>query len=340
LRFGETLADPGLVRAAPTIETDPPRREVPQWVLRSLLVSVFVLALLGFLLGRSGGSEREPARNLAAAGPLELRFTSDWELTGPGEPIEGLALADPIFLSLDDENHPAELRAGVAPAAEGALALPPALLGQLDEVPSPETVRLGNVPALRYRSLRHRELDGDLHLYVVPSSRGAVTIACTTRAAAPEDDTGASGAARCEDLATTLELRGAQARSLGPSARYGQAVDAAIASLVQARAPARIALGEAETPAQQRAAARRIADIYRSARGRIQRVAPALVEQPVHRALVAALDSAVGAYGALSRAARDGDPAAFELAKSNVRGAENSFRRALGALGKLGYRVG
>jgi hypothetical protein len=56
--------------------------------------------------------------------------------------------------------------------------------------------------------------------------------------------------------------------------------------------------------------------------------------------MVSALDSAVGAYGALSRAARDGDPRAFELAKSNVRGAEDSFRRALGALGKLGYRIG
>jgi hypothetical protein len=56
--------------------------------------------------------------------------------------------------------------------------------------------------------------------------------------------------------------------------------------------------------------------------------------------MIAALDSAEGAYGALSRAARDGDAAAFELAKSNIRGAEDSFRRAVGALGKLGYRVG
>jgi hypothetical protein len=68
-------------------------------------------------------------------------------------------------------------------------------------------------------------------------------------------------------------------------------------------------------------------------------VRPGLIEAPLHRALVAALDSAAGAYGALSRAARDGDPAAFELAKANVRGAEDSFRRTLGALGKVGYRV-
>ena len=339
-RFGETLVDPGLARTAPTIEAEKPRREVPSWVLKTLAVAVPVLAFFGFLLGRSGGEEQEPARNVAAAGPITLRFTGDWTLLSNQEPIPGLALSDPIALALEDEDHPAELRAGFAPDAEGALALPPALIAQLEEVPSPATVRLGDVPALRYRGLRHRELDGELHLYVVPTSRGAATIACTTRAAAPEDDTGASGAARCEDVATTLTLRGVQARSLGPSARYGEAVDAAIASLVSARAPARVSLAQAETPAAQRAAARRLANIYRTARARISRVEPALVEAPVHRALVDALDSAVGAYGALSRAARDGDPAAFELAKSNIRGAEDSFRRALGALGKLGYRVG
>jgi hypothetical protein len=338
-RFGETLVDPAFARTPPVIETAPARREVPGWLLRTLAVAVPLLALLGFLLGRSGGEEREPARNSASAGALLLRHTDGWRRLDGREPIPGLSLADPVTLEHDDGDHPATLRAGMAIGAEGALALPPAFLAQLEEMPAPEIVRLGSIAAIRYRELMHRELDDALTVYVVPTNRGAATIACAARHVAPEQRE-PSGAARCEDVATTLTLLGAQPRELGPSARYGAALDAAIASLVRARAPARIALADAETPAAQRAAARRLADVYRRARARLRHIAPDLVEAPVHRALVSALDSAVGAYGAVSRAARDGDPAAFERAKSNVRGAEDSFRRALGALGKLGYRIG
>jgi hypothetical protein len=339
-RFGETLVDPGLVRTVPTIEAAPARRELPSWVLKTLAIAVPVLALLGFMLGRAGGEQREPARNVAAAGPLTLRFTGDWRPLPNPDPIAGLVLADPIALGLDDADRPAELHAGVAREAEGPLVLPPALLAQLDEVPPAATVRLGSVPALRYVGLRHRELDADLTVYVVPTSRGAATIACVTLPVAPEDDSGASGASRCEDVASTLTLRGAEARSLGPSERYGAAVDAVVAQLVRARAGARVALDEAETSVGQQRQARRLAAVFRAGRASLARVQPGLIELPMHRALVAALDSAVGAYGALSRAARDGDPAAFELAKANVRGAEDSFRRALGALGKVGYRIG
>jgi hypothetical protein len=273
------------------------------------------------------------------AGPLTLQLTDDWRLLERIDPIKGLVLTDSLAFAIEGD-HPVELHIGVARDAEGSLVLPPALLAQLEEVPSPVTVRLGSLPALRYADLRHRELDADLTLYVVPTSRGAATIACVTLPVAPEDDAGASGASRCEDVATTLTLRGAEARNLGPSERYGASVDAVIAQLVRVRAAARIALDESETSVGQQRQARRLAAIYRTGRASLARVQPGLIEVPVHRALVAALDSAVGAYGALSRAARDGDPAAFELAKANVRGAEDSFRRALGALGKVGYRIG
>jgi hypothetical protein len=204
----------------------------------------------------------------------------------------------------------------------------------------PASVRLGDVPALRYRNLRHRELDTELTVYVVPTDRGAATIACMAPPVSPGDDTGPSGLARCEDIAATLTLRGVQTRNLAPSEEYGAAVDAVIGKLVRSRAPARIALDEAETPTGQRRHARRIAAAYRTARRSLARIAPGLVEIPVHRAMIGALDSAAGAYGALSRGARDGDAPAFERAKANIRGAEDAFRRAVGALGKLGYRVG
>jgi hypothetical protein len=339
-RFGETLVDPAVVRTAPSIEVAEERRELPRGLIRTLVLLVPLLALLGFVLGRSGGEEREPARNSAAAAPLKLLYTDDWRLTSL-EPIPGLELTQPgIDLVREDEDRPAELRAGIAVGAEGPLVLPPSFLARLDELPVHATVRLGRVPALRYSGLDHRELDGELTVYVVPTNRGAATIACSAPAVTPGDDAGPSGLARCEDVAATLALLDVQARSLAPSERYGAAVDAVIGRLVRARAPARIALGEAGTPADQQRRARTIASAYRSARASLARIAPGLVEAPVHRAMVGALDSAAGAYGALSRAARDGDAAAFERAKANVRGAEDAFRRAVGALGKLGYRIG
>lgn len=157
-RFGETLVDPAVVRAAPSVEAARPHRELPSWLLKSLAIAIPVLAFVGFLIGRSGGEQQEPARNVAAAGPLTLRFTEDWELLGDRDPIPGLVLTDPIALGLADENHPAELRAGVAASAAGALVLPPSLIARLDELPNAETVRVGDVAALRYRGLRHREL--------------------------------------------------------------------------------------------------------------------------------------------------------------------------------------
>lgn len=338
-RFGETLVDPAFVRPLPALAGEPARRELPRGVIRMLVLAIPVLALLGFPLGRSGAETREPLRNRYGEGPLLLRYTDDWQLAAL-KPIPGLLLTDRIDLAREDEDRPAELRAGVAPAAEGSIVLPPSFLAQLDELPQHETVRLGLTPALRYRDLHHRELDSELTVYVVPTSRGAATIACTAQPVTPGDDAGASGLARCEDIAATLTPRGTQARSLEPSEQYGAAVDAVIGRLVRTRAPARIALDEADVPAEQRRHARRIAAAYRTARRSLARIAPGLVEAPVHRAMVGALDSAAGAYGALSRAARDGDAAAFERAKANVRGAEDAFRRAVGALGKLGYRVG
>jgi Protein kinase domain len=339
-RFGETLVDPAIVRTAPEIDVGPERRELPRWLIRSLAVLVPVLAVFGFLLGRSGAEPQEPPRNVAAAGPITLRFTDDWRLLTSLESIPGLALTDPIGLAREDEDRPAELRGGVATAAEGSLVLPPAFLARLDELPEPASVRLGDVPALRYRNLRHRDLDRELTVYVVPTDRGAATIACMAPPVSPGDDTGPSGLARCEDIAATLSLRGVQTRSLAPSEEYGAAVDRAIGRLVRARAPARIALDEAETPAEQQRHARRIAAAYRTARSTLGRMNAGLIEIPIHRAMIGALDSAAGAYGALSRAARDHDAAAFERAKANIRGAEDAFRRAVGALGKLGYRVG
>ena len=329
------------MRTAPTIEARPSRRELPSWLLKTLAIAIPVLALLGFLLGRAGGEEQRAGRGSSVvAGPLTLSLTDDWRLLERVDPIAGLVLADSLAFALDDEDRPTELhRASRAtPRARSSSRRHCSPSSTRCRAPRPsgsETCRRSATSACGTASSTR-----ELTLYVVPTSRGAATIACVTLPVAPEDDAGASGASRCEDVATTLTLRGAQPRSLGPDERYGAAVDTVVAQLVRARAPARIALDEAETSVGQQRQARRLAAVYRTARSSLVRVQPGLIEAPVHRALVAALDSAVGAYGALSRAARDGDAAAFELAKANVRGAEDSFRRALGALGKIGYRIG
>ena len=54
--------------------------------------------------------------------------------------------------------------------------------------------------ALRYRNLKPRGLDGSLQLYVVPTTRGVATVACTT----PAGPEAAGFLTNCESVATGL----------------------------------------------------------------------------------------------------------------------------------------
>ena len=328
-RSGDTIVDPAVLREPPVLlEPDRRRAAVPRAAVWTLLALVPLAALAGYALGNARERDQPRVEGVAAAGPLTLGFPPSWAPLAPRRPIPGLRLADPIALARRDGGE--ELRAGLAIDAEGALVLPPAFRRELVAPPRPETVRLRSLDALRYRALRHRDVGVPLTLFVVPTDRGAATVACL---GAPRT------ADSCESIAATLSLRGTRARGLLPSPAYGRTLRRVVTRLERVRRPARTRLRAARAQRAQVTEAARLAAAYRAARRAAAGARPGLAELPAHRALVDALDSAAAAHAALARAARANDALAWDRSAANVRGAEDAVRRALRALTRLGYRI-
>ncbi len=337
-RFGATAVDfrPALT-SPPVIEEEAERHGSPRWLLAVLGAVVLMLALVGFLLGRASEDAPETRSTVVVGGPLGLRFGEDWRTLNAAPGIPGLPLADQILLNSTDAGRPGQVRAGIAPGAEGVLLLPRGLEEQLETAPRPEPVRLGSFAALRYRDLRHRSLGARLMLYVVPTTRGAATIACLAPLVGEPGDT--AGFARCESVAATLSLRAARAEGLSPNDRYARAVNAVVARLDRIRDDERNDLAAARRPASQARAARRLRAGFQAAAAALRDVRPGLAERPTHRTMLAGLDATADGYRALARAARVHDEKAFERASARVARGEDVFRNAHLTLATLGYRI-
>jgi hypothetical protein len=308
---------------APVADVGPERRLTRRWIA-GLTAAVLVLALAGFLLGRS--RERVEQRETAAAvgGPLSLAFpTDEWEPSEAVPELPGLGLADPISLVSRAGDGTGALVAGMADGAEGPLLLPARFVGELGAAPRSETVRLGSLRALRYRDVQDPSLSGRLNLYVVPTTAGTATVACVGEGAV---------LASCEGIASTLGLRGARPLAPAPNARYSEALDLALARLQRLRERERRVLLLARTPEAQAAAAERLAAAYGMARQTIGEAEPGPVEQPGHRVLVPALGEARLAYRSLAGGARTSRRPVYARAAARVRRAERAVDRAARAL--------
>jgi Protein kinase domain len=334
-RFRDTIVDPALLRSPPVIGLAPERPFPWAWAA-ALAGLALLLAVGGFLLGRSGDGRDPAATGLAVAGPLTLAFSTDaWKPEKITPRLGGLRFADPVALVATESGPTTRLVAGTVPAAEGALLLPPTFLARLRARPRPEAVRLGELSAFRYRGLRHDQLTGALTLYVVPTTRGVVTIACLR----PEGES-ASALGRCEAVAATASLRGGRALALGPNVTYVAALRPALRRLNAARLRARSALRVAKTQARQARAASTLAAAARAAAARLRNVQPGPRERGAHRSVVQALEDAATGYRALARAVRAGNRRAYAKAMTAVKRAEVALRRGLVSLEKLGYTVG
>jgi hypothetical protein len=321
---GELIADAKEALEGPA----PAPRRTPRAVLVGVAALVPVLAALGFLLGHRRDSE-QPVAAAIGAGPVSLAFPSDWRSLAGADGLPGLRLADPIVLTWGSASARGELWAGIAPDAEGPLMLPADFARALSSRPRPQAVRLGSLEALRFRDLRHPALSTPLTLFVVPTDRGAATIACLGREALDP----------CEGIAATVSLRKGTALALGPSTSYGSALRVALAELNRARARGRAQLASATTQRAQSRNAQSLSAIFGDAARAVGRAHPGPAERPSHRALRGALMSIGEGYGALAAAARRDDRAAFERAAGRVRNAEDALDRALTSLERLGYAV-
>jgi hypothetical protein len=332
-RSGETIVDPGVLRRAPVVAVDEERRSSRE-VIAGVALGALALVAGGFLLGRlvHGEPGAEPT-SVAIAGPIALSFpTGEWRGARPAE-IEGLALSGPVGLTSTRKGQPGSLVAGVGQEARGARLLPPAFVELLQRTPRREAVRLGSLAGFRYRDLKHRRNRGSLTVYAVPTTVGVATVACL----APAPD--APSLARCESVATTLVLRGAEALPLGPNQRYAAAVNTALTSLESQRSEGGRELRESRTPVAQARAADQLATAYRAASAGLGRAAPGPIEEPYHRSIVATLERAAEGYAALAEAARAHRRLDYDRAAAQVERAEDALDRSVRALERIGYKV-
>jgi hypothetical protein len=260
-----------------------------------------------------------------SAGALELRYPDGWRRVASPPRIPGLDFKQ-RELALTREGSPRSdaLVAGMT-AATGPALLSQELLDRLGKPPArDDAVQLGDLDAYRYRDLRVRGFNGRPTLYVVPTTRGVATVACTARPAEEE-----AFLPSCEQVAGGLELVAGRAFPLGPDKRYLATLTRTIKRLNTSRKPHLRQLRGAERPAGQARAARAIAADYRRAERRLGRLQVSPAVKDASAAVRAALRRTEAAYRRLAAAAAAGDDAAFDDARRDVAAGDRALRRAL-----------
>jgi serine/threonine protein kinase len=327
--------------AAPAAVAAPPvaherRAPAPAIVAGVLAVIALGAGVAGYLTGREDepqAAEPAPLTTAATAGDVELRAPSTWRPAAAPVDIPGLEFSDPATLT-PRANGGAALVAGTVDGS-GPTLLPAAFLDRLEAPPgAPDRVRLGDFQAYRYTGLRPRGLDGQVTVYVAPTSAGVLAVACRPPSA------GGEGFARdCERAATTLKSGGAEPLPLGADERYAAAVSAAVTRLDRARASGRRRLANERTPGRQANAAGALAGAYATAERALRRVRPMPADADAHRALLAAVASTRVGYEQLAEAADRGRRAAYAAASRRVRTGEREIARRLNGFAELGYVV-
>jgi hypothetical protein len=222
-----------------------------------------------------------------------------------------------------------DLVTGRLPDAGGRLLLTDAFVDSLPGTPAGEAVMLGDVEAYRYDDLQARGVDRPLRLFVAPTDRGVVGIACLA--------TRPAFMAACDRAAATLELDGAEAFPLGPDAGFGRRLDAALQPLDARRPLLQRDLREARTRRAQAAAAEALEREHGAARERLGAAPANPTVRAAGREVAASLAALATAYDRLSDAAARGRGAAYRRAARSVRTADVRLSRALGDVERLGY---
>jgi hypothetical protein len=299
-------------------------------------VTLAILAVAGFLIGRSGGgSTTESLPSSASAGSLQIGFPRDWKRTRDNPAVPGIEFEDPIRLGPENGSG-RRLTAGAVDATGPAL-LPRGFVRRLPggkPPPRDDTVRLGKLEAYRYANLKPRGFNRDLTLYVSPTSVGVATVACIANRGE-----GASFGAGCERAASSLELTRGRPYGLGPDAAYARTVDTTIARLNGQVRKGKAKLRSAKTPVGQARAAGGLAGSYAGASRRLSRVDVSPAAEGIHAAVVASLRRTASAYNGMSRAAGRGARSEYDAVRAAARTRERSVRRALDQLRALGYEL-
>jgi hypothetical protein len=327
-------------KPAPERKKAPPKERGGRSIVPFAVAAAVLLAIGGYLIGGSGGSEETPAPPGAVtqeSAAVAMQVPGEWSETQPPS-IPGLELGDAIAASSGGKPEGPGIVAGVAPSTANNFTLLPnqflaTIGGAPEERPAVELPGSG-LQAYRYADLQPEGFDGRVTVYAVQTTEGVVNAACFAPAAAA-----AAAASDCDAAAATLEIRQGEALPVGPSAEYAERLDGVLRKLNRARESGRNRLRSADDNRGQAAAAASIAGAYGdAARGLRGDVNPA--DASLNKLLTGALKKTQAAYGRMAAASRKNNRSAYVRGQRAVRTAEKDVAGAMNALRAAGYDVG
>ncbi len=306
------------------------RRMSPRVAALGLSVAVFGAAgAPGFFVGK--GRTDTSAAHRVSLGGLTLGVLDGWASRVDAPSIPGLALRNELSLAPRGSSSQTGLVAGAVDAPppgflpSGLTKLVPAGIAQRRE-----TVRLGELLAVRYRALEPSGFAGTLTLFVIPTEKGSKAIVCF----GPKTEALPPG---CDAIAAGAILEGVSSYEPFPTNQYVAAVDRATRNLEAVRARRLRELRRADTPREQAEVARRLATAHRTAAQSLREAPVTPLVRSANAAVVAALQQADAAYGRLSAAAAKENRSGYRAALVAVDKAERRLEQSLARL--EGYGV-
>jgi len=317
--------------AADRRATAPPRRRRARIALQ--VVASAAAAFAAFHVAHSDArGPAFPLTHAAANADVVLRYPDEWRRSSSDLAVADLGLDDPIVLTPGRAGG-AMIMAGMSPAT-GATLLPGGVARRLSQTPAAARVKLGRLRAYHYADLRVDGLTRTMTVFAVPTSAGALTMACL---APPRD--AATARAVCERVAQSLRLKRAGALALGPSRGYQQHLNELVKALDETRVARRAELASARSPTEQVRIAGQLATTFARARAIAARYSPPPREAAADRRILTAIDAGASAYQQLAQAASIDSVRRYDAARTEVRRGERRLRAALSGLNNLGYEA-
>jgi hypothetical protein len=146
-------------------------------------------------------------------------------------------------------------------------------------------------------------------------------------------------ASTCERAVGSLRLKSATALALSANPAFAKALGGVVATLDAARGADGRRLAAARRPADQAAAARRLAQAHDAAAKAAGRLSPGPVEADANAAIVAALHRLGGAYASLAQAAAHNDGRKYAAARTAINQADVALTAAFARLRQDGYSI-
>ena len=283
--------------------------------LAASLAAIALAALAGLLLSQLRADD-EPTVATTSAGPLEVQVPEGWRRDYTIPRIGAVSLERPVAI------EPPAGGAIVAGVVQGSdVAIDPGRVARAaaGSRSAATAVRLGSFEALRWQGIRARNSNRTLDLYVAPTTRGSLTVACL----------GAEARGDCARTAASIRFEGARGYSPVRAARWREAVRSQMADLRRRRKAGSRRLSEARTRRAQARGATSLATVHaRAARALGAPPAPPQASG-AQRDLVAALGRLERSYQDLAAAIGRGDSGRFRAARGSLQRQEAALRRVL-----------